>query len=175
MHMCRIAPLLLLAACNRAAPPAGVPAADSAAPAAASTSPAPVPDSAAPEKIRFNSTVAGFRLDIPQAWGRRYTVSERSDPEEFPKAKHVVEFMYLPDEGGIPPVMLTIADYAAADWAAVKGTTRGEVVAEQRGQVWVAIPATKETPLKKGSEDERRFEANRVSPAQVKSAFSLKP
>jgi len=170
-----LAALLLAAACNRAAPPASAPAADTVASAAVSAAPEPAQDSAAPEKIRFNSTVAGFRLDIPPTWGRRYTVSERSDPEEFPKAKHVVEFMYLPDEGGIPPVLLTIADYAAADWAAVKGTSHGEVVAERGGQVWVAIPPAKQTPLRKGSEDERRFEAARITTTQVKSGFSLKP
>jgi hypothetical protein len=172
----RTVPFLFLAACSKPATPASAPAADTttAAVAAAAPAPAPAADSAAPEQLRFASTIAGFRYNIPAAWGRRYTVSERADPEDFPKAKHVVEFMYLPDEGGVPPTMLTIADYDAADWGAVKGTTPGEVVAEHEGHVWVAIPAPKGTPLKKGSDDEKRFDAARVTPAQVKAAIELR-
>jgi hypothetical protein len=170
----RLTPLLLVAACGKPATPASTPGADTAALAAtsaasAATAPAPAADSsAAPETLHFTSSIAGFDLTIPAAWGRRYTVSERSEPEEFPKARHVVEFMYLPDEGGIPPTWLSVLEYSAGDWAAVKARSTGEVVAERDGRVWVAIPPPKTTPLRKGSPDEQRFEAGRVTAAQVK-------
>jgi hypothetical protein len=132
------------------------------------------PADTAPEQLRFNSTIADFEFAIPPAWGRRYTVSERSTPDDYPRAQHVVEFMYLPDEGGIPPTMLAIADYDAADWQAVKGASHGGVVAEKGGRVWVAIPAGKETPLAKGSPDAQRFDSARVSVAQAKAAIKVK-
>ena len=172
----RVVPLLLLWACGRPGTPANAPAADTMAAdtsAAASAATAPA-DSSAPERITFASTIADFQLAIPASWGRRYTVSERVEPSDYPKARHVVEFMYLPDEGGVPPTMLAIADYGLADWNAVKGSSRGQVVAEKGDRVWVAVPAEKTTPLTKGSPDEKRFEAARVTPAQVKSALTVR-
>jgi hypothetical protein len=169
----RVLPLALLLACGKSGMPAGgQPAVDS---AAATTATAPVADSAAaPEQLHFNSIIAGFDFDIPRSWERRYTVSERAEPEEYPKAKHLVEFMYLPDEGSMPPTMLAVVVYGAADWNAVRGSSKGQVVAEREGNVWVAVPAGKDTLFKPGSPDAQRFEARRVTIEQVKQAISLR-
>lgn len=167
----RLLPLVLLAACGRSpAPAGGQPVADS---AAATTAAAPAADTAA-EQLHFNSIIAGFNFDIPLSWGRRYTVSERAEPAEFPRAKHLVEFMYLPDEGSLPPTMLSVIVYTTADWNAVRGSIKGEVVAERDGTVWVAVPAGKDTLFKPGSPDAARFEARRLTMAQVKQAISLR-
>jgi len=165
-------PLGLLAACGRPAVPAAAPGADSVAVASA---PAPGADAPPPaERLRFSSIIAGFEMDVPAAWGRRYTVSERSEPSDYPKATHVVEFMYPPDEGGVPPTLLAIAVYRAADWSAVRGTSAGEVVAQKDGRVYVAVPAARDTPFTTGSPDAQRFEAARVTADEVKRAIMLR-
>ena len=71
-------PLLLLAACGKPAVPAASPGADSTAAVAAPAPGADVPTPA--EQLRFSSILAGFTFEVPASWGRRYTVSERSDP-----------------------------------------------------------------------------------------------
>jgi hypothetical protein len=163
-------PLVLLTGCGRpAAPVAGADA------AAASPPAAPVavaPDSV--EQLRFNSIIAGFELAVPTSWGRRYTVSERSEPSEYPKALHVVEFMYPPDEGGVPPNLLAIVVYRAADWSAVRGSGAGEEVAQQDGRVFVALPAARDTPFAKDSPDGQRFEAARVSVDEIRGAITVR-
>ncbi len=165
-------PLLLLAACGRPAVPASAPGADSAAlavaPAQGTDAPPP------PEQLRFSSIIAGFEMEVPAAWGRRYTVSERSEPSDYPKATHVVEFMYPPDEGGVPPTLLAIAVYRADDWNALRGSSKGAVVAQKDGRVYVALPASGDTPFTKGSPDAQRFEAARVTAEQVKDAITLR-
>jgi len=165
-------PLVLLAACGRPAVPAAAPGADSVAVAAAPAQGADAPPPT--ERLRFNSILAGFELEVPAAWGRRYTVSERSEPSEYPKATHVVEFLYPPDEGGLPPTLLAIAVYRAADWNAVRGSSAGEVVAQQDGRVYVAVPAARDTLFTKGSPDAQRFEAARVTADEVKRAITLR-
>ena len=173
MHPCRrLFPLVLLAACSKPSVPAG--GASGADSTAVATAAAPAADSAAPEQLHFNSIIAGFNFEIPASWGRRYTVSERAEPDEYPKAKHLVEFMYLPDEGSMPPTMLAVVAYSTADWRAVRGSSKGQVVAEKDGRVWVAVPAGKDTLFKPGSPDAQRFEARRVTIEQVRQAISLR-
>lgn len=165
-------PLLLLTACGKPAVPAGSPGADTVGSAAV-----PSPGAEAPppsEQLRFSSIIAGFELAVPQSWGRRYTVSERSEPSDYPKATHVVEFMYPPDEGGVPPTLLAIAVYSSADWNALRGSSKGEVVAQKDGRVFVAVPAAGDTPFSKGSPDAQRFEAARVTADQVRRAITLR-
>jgi hypothetical protein len=164
----RLIPLVLLLACGKSQVPA-----DGQAVAESAAASAPVADTAAAEQLHFNSIIAGFDFDIPQSWERRYTVSERAEPDEFPKARHLVEFMYLPDEGDQPPTMLAVLVYAASDWNAVRGSSAGEVVAKKDGLVWVALPAGKDTLFKPGSADAQRFEARRVTIEQVKQGISL--
>jgi hypothetical protein len=165
-------PLLLVAACGRPAVPAAAPGADSVAVAAA---PAQGADAPPPlEQLRFSSIIAGFEMEVPAAWGRRYTVSERSEPSDYPKATHVVEFMYPPDEGGVPPTLLAIAVYRVADWNAARGSIAGEVVAQKDGRVYVAVPAARDTPFAKGSPDAQRFDAARVTADQVKRAIMVR-
>jgi hypothetical protein len=138
---------------------------------------APVQGADAPqpaERLRFNSIIAGFDLEVPATWGRRYTVSERAEPSDYPKATHVVEFMYPPDEGGVPPTMLAIAVYRADDWTALRGSSKGEVVAQKDGRVYVALPAAGDAPFTKGSPDAQRFEAARVTAEQVRGAITLR-
>jgi len=169
----RLVPLVLLAACSKPSVPAG--GASTADSTAVATAAAPAADSAAaPEQLHFNSIIAGFNFDIPPSWGRRYTVSERAEPDEYPKAKYLVEFMYLPDEGSMPPTMLAVVAYSTADWNVVRGSSKGQVVAEKDGRVWVALPAGKDTLFKPGSPDAQRFEARRVTIEQVKRAISLR-
>lgn len=164
--------LLLLAACGSRPAPAAASGSD---PAASAAAPVPPADSAAPtEQLRFSSIMAGFELEVPQSWGRRYTVSERSEPSDYPKATHVVEFMYPPDEGGVPPTLLAIAVYRAADWNAVRGASAGAEVAQRDGRVYVAVPAAKDTPFTKGSPDAQRFDAARVTADQVRRAITLR-
>jgi hypothetical protein len=165
--------LLFLAACGKPAVPAAAPpgadsGAVSAAPAAGAEAPAPA------EQLHFSSIIADFAFEVPASWGRRYTVSERSDPPEFPKATQVVEFMYPPDEGGVPPTLLMIVVYRAADWQAVRGTGTGAVVAQKDGRVYVAVPAARDTPFTKGSPDAQRFDAARVTVEQVERAITIR-
>jgi hypothetical protein len=137
--------------------------------------PAPGADVPTPaEQLRFSSILAGFTFEVPASWGRRYTVSERSDPSEYPKATHVAEFMYLPDEGGVPPTLLAIAVYGAADWQAVRGASAGSVVARKDSRVYVAVPAARDTPFTQGSPDAQRFDAARVTVEQVERAITLR-
>ena len=172
IRLAAAAALVLLAACGQRPAPAAASGSDSAAVAAA---PAPAADTVAPvEQLRFSSIIAGFELEVPQSWGRRYTVSERSEPTDYPRATHVVEFMYPPDEGGVPPTLLAIAVYREADWNAARGSSAGEVVAQKDGRVYVAVPAARDTPFAKGSPDAERFEAARVTADQVKRAISLR-
>ena len=169
----RLVPLMLLIACGK--PPAPASVASMADSSAVATTTAPAADTAAaPEQLHFNSIIAGFDFEIPASWGRRYTVSERAEPDEYPRAKHLVEFMYLPDEGSMPPTMLAVLAYSAADWNAVRGSSKGQVVAEKDGRVWVAVPAGKDTLFRPGSPDAQRFEARRVTTEQVKHAISVR-
>jgi hypothetical protein len=165
-------PLMLLTACGKPSVPTASAGSDSAAVAAA---PAAGAEAAAPtEQLRFSSIITGFEMEVPASWGRRYTVSERSEPSDYPKATHVVEFMYPPDEGGVPPTLLAIAVYRAADWNAARGSLAGEVVAQQDGRVYVAVPAARDTLFTKGSPDAQRFDAARVTADQVKRAIMVR-
>ena len=72
------------------------------------------------------------------------------------------------------PRELAVVAYSTADWNVVRGSSKGQVVAEKDGRVWVALPAGKDTLFKPGSPDAQRFEARRVTIEQVKRAISLR-
>ncbi|MCU0620031.1 MAG: hypothetical protein MUC69_00855 [Gemmatimonadales bacterium] len=154
--------VLLVAACGRPAPRADAPALDT-----ARAAPAPVAPAA--EGLTFSAALAGFDFAIPASWGRRYSVSERADPADFPGAGHAVEFVYLPDEGGEPPSLLTVLVYDRSAWAG--GRRVGEVVAERGDRVFVAI-RPEGNPLTGGSPDAVRLDSTRLTREQVRERLN---
>jgi hypothetical protein len=139
-----------LAACGRGTPPAAADTTAAAPPVAAATPPA----GELASNRTFNSLLGDFQFAVPDVWEQRYTATERARAPEFPGAKSVSEFMFLPMSGGTPPALLTIIQYPEADWKAVaaSGKAPGSVVAEGGGRVFVA-QLLASNPFPAGSED----------------------
>ena len=131
-----------LAACGRGTPSA---AADTTAAAAPVAAVAPPAGGELASSRTFNSLLGDFQFAVPDVWEQRYTATERATPPEFPGAKSVSEFMFLPVSGGTPPALLTIIQYAEPEWKTItaSGKAPGPVVAEGGGRVFVAqlLPA----------------------------------
>jgi hypothetical protein len=140
-----------LAGCSRGTPSAS---ADTTAVAAPAAAVAPPVDGALASSRTFNSLLGDFQFAVPDVWEQRYTATERANAPEFPGAKSVSEFMFLPMSGGTPPALLTIIQYPEAAWKTVSasGKVPGAVVAEGGGRVFVAqlLPSN---PFPAGSED----------------------
>jgi hypothetical protein len=147
-----------------------------AAAAAAAATAAATPAGGLASSRTFNSMLANYEFFVPDIWEKRYTATERSRPAEYPKAKTVTEFLFLPlADGNTPPAILTIVQYSDADWKAVSATAGadvGSVVAEGEGRVLVAKPLTK-VPYAAGTEDGTALQGMLVTVEQVKQAVKL--
>ena len=161
---------LALAACGRSAPAASTARGDG---ATAVTAAAPAPTDSVPAQAAertFSAVLAGFDFRVPASWGRRYSASERADPADFPGARHAVEFAYLPDQGGVPPVLLTVLVYDRARWAGAKRV--GDVVLEAGDRVFVAV-RPEGNPLPAGSPDAARLDAIRLTVDEARGRLSV--
>ncbi len=145
--------------------------------AAAAASAAAAPTGGLASSRTFNSLLANFEYAVPDIWEKRYTATERSRPAEYPKAKTVTEFLFLPlADGNTPPAILTIIQYTDADWKAVSGmpgADPGTVVAVGEGRVLVAKPL-KTVPYAAGSEDGGVLQGMLVTTDQVSKAITLR-
>jgi hypothetical protein len=120
----------------------------------------------------FSSVLSHFEMAIPDRWEQRYTASERTEPDEYPGASSVVEFVFLPATGGEPPSLLTIIRYPRATWARIKGASPpvGQLLEEKGTNTFVAaLPPS--NPYPAGSEDGSAYDRMRVTLAQVKAGF----
>ena len=82
-----------LAGCGRGTPSA---AADTTAAAAPVATVAPPAGGELASSRTFNSLLGNFQFAVPDVWEQRYTATERGTAPEFPGAKSVSEFMFLP-------------------------------------------------------------------------------
>lgn len=160
-----------LAGCGRGAPSAGADTTASAAPVAAVAPPA---GGELASSRTFNSLLGNFQFAVPDAWEQRYTATERAKAPEFPGAKSVSEFLFLPMSGGTPPTLLTIIQYAEPEWKAIaaSGKSPGSVVAEGAGRVFVA-QLLSSNPFPAGSEDAAAIAAMLLTPEQVSKAMRI--
>ena len=160
-----------LAACGRGTPSA---AADTTAASAPVAAVAPPAGGALASSRTFNSLLGDFQFAVPDVWEQRYTATERAKAPEFPGAKSVSEFMFLPMSGGTPPALLTIIQYPESEWKSVSasGKVPGAVVAEGGGRVFVAqlLPSN---PFPAGSEDAVAIAPMLLTPEQVRQAMRI--
>jgi hypothetical protein len=159
----------VLAACGRGTPPA---AADTTA-AAAPTAAQPLAATGELASSRtFNSLLGNFQFAVPDIWEQRYTATERVSAPEFPGAKSISEFMFLPLSGGTPPVLLTIIQYSEAGWKDISGAGKapGSVVAQGGGRVFVA-QVLASSPFPAGSEDAVAIAPMLLNAEQVRKAL----
>ena len=162
---------LALAACGRGTPPAAADTTAAAAPAAAAAAPA---TGELASSRTFNSLLGDFQFAVPDVWEQRYTATERGKSPEFPGAKSVSEFMFLPMSGGTPPALLTLIQYPEAEWKTISasGKVPGSVVAEAGGRVFVAqlLPSN---PFPAGSEDAVAIAPMLLTPEQVSKGMRV--
>jgi len=160
-----------LAACGRGTPSA---AADTTAAAAQVAAVAPPAGGELASSRTFNSLLGDFQFSVPDVWEQRYTATERAIAPEFPGAKSVSEFMFLPMSGGTPPTLLTIIRYAEPEWRTISasGKAPGPVVAEGGGRVFVAQLLTA-NPFPAGSEDAVAIQPMLLTPEQVSKAMRI--
>ncbi len=160
-----------LAGCGRGTPSA---AADTTAAAAPVATVVPPAGGELASSRTFNSLLGNFQFAVPDVWEQRYTATERGTAPEFPGARSVSEFMFLPVSGGTPPALLTIIQYAEPEWKSIKasGKAPGPVVAEGGGRVFVAqfLPRN---PFPAGSEDAVAIAPMLLTPEQVSKAMRI--
>lgn len=159
-----------LAACGRGTPSAAADTTAAAVPAAAQAPPAPAGELASSRT--FNSLLGDFQFAVPDVWEQRYTATERASAPEYPGAKSVSEFMFLPMSGGTPPALLTIIQYPEATWKTVSGSGKavGPVVAQGGGRVFVA-QLLSSNPFPAGSEDAVAIAPMLLNAEQVQKAI----
>lgn len=105
-------------------------------------------------------------MAIPDRWGQRYMATERRDPEEFPGARTVTEFVFLALSNPTPPALLTLVRYPKGTY---DGLARkpGPVVASVGGDV-LAVQFPGANPFPAGSDDGQAFDAMRLDEGQVR-------
>lgn len=162
----------LLTACGRGTPPAS---ADTAAAMPPAASAATTPPGELASSRTFNSLLGDFQFAVPDVWEQRYTATERAKAPEYPGARSVSEFMFLPLSGGTPPTLLTLIQYSEKDWRAVSagaGKPGGSVVAEGGGRVFVAL-LLPSNPFPAGSDDAVAIAPMLLTPEQVQKAIRI--
>jgi len=164
----------VLSACGRGTPPVAADTTASVAPAVAAAVPTQPTGELASSRT-FNSLLGDFQFAVPDVWEQRYTATERVSAPEYPGAKTVSEFMFLPMSGGTPPALLTVIQYAAKDWASLNagsGKPAGSVVAEGGGRVFVAL-LLPSSPFPAGSEDGAAITPMLLNAEQVSKAIRI--
>lgn len=124
-----------------------------------------------PASRSFSAIMSGFEMRVPDLWGQRYLATERREPDDFPGAVTVTEFVFLGMSGGMPPSLLTLVRYPSARWEAMPNRI-GTVVATAGKDVIVALPPAK-NPYPAGSDDAGDFGGMLISAAQVKPLITL--
>lgn len=158
-----------VAACDRGTPSV---AADTTAAATAAAPAAPVaaaPGGPLASSRTFNSLLGDFQFSVPDVWEQRYTATERAKAPEYPGARSVSEFMFLPVSGGTPPSLVILVQYPEAEWKKLSsGSAKpaGTVVAERGGRVFVA-QVLSSNPFPAGSEDAAAIAPMMLTPEQV--------
>lgn len=127
----------------------------------------------------YQSRAAGFRLVMPDSWMDHYRVVEvsgRTASVHQPKALHLVEFLYMPqDTARGAQNLLNIVVFDAPDWIAVSSERRppgAEVIAQREGRVWVAVLPSPDAFEAAGA-DSVRYAQMYMDLEAVKRAFSL--
>lgn len=124
-------------------------------------------------------SIPAFQLELPVTWEGRSRV-ERADGAAadriVPRAKRVIEYIYLPADSKLnEQSLLMLIVMAGPDWlAAAKepGPPLGALLAEQGGYAYVAaLPQS--NPYAKDSEDARRFDQMHLDLNAIKAAFKL--
>ncbi len=111
---------------------------------------------------------------MPDVWEQRYTATERVTAPEFPGARSVSEFMFLPVSGGTPPALLTIIQYAEPEWKIDQGVWKGTGTGgcgRRRTRIRRAVPAA--NPFPAGSEDAVAIAPMLLTPEQVSKAMRI--
>lgn len=145
--------------------------------AAAATAVAPDAANAAlgdslPSSRSFSAIMSGFEMRIPDLWGQRYMATERRDPEEFPGAVTVTEFVFLGMSGGVPPSILGLVRYPRATYDGL-ATKPGPVVASIGSDV-IAVQQPSANPYPAGSDDARAFDGMRITAKQVEGLVRVR-
>jgi hypothetical protein len=150
-----------------------VPSADTGAAAAAGAAPAPAVPAAGASggslaaSRSFSAIMSGFEMAIPDLWGQRYMATERREPEEFPGARTVTEFVFLALSNPTPPPLLTLVRYTKGTYDGLPRKP-GPVVASLGGGDVLAVQFPGANPFPAGSDDAQAFDSMRLSEAQVK-------
>ncbi len=124
-----------------------------------------------PANRSFSAILSGFEMRVPDLWGQRYLATERRDPDDYPGATTVTEFVFLGMSGGTPPSLLSLVRYPSARWEALP-TRTGTVVATAGKDVIVAQLPTK-NPYPAGSDDARDYGAMWITAGQVTPLIRL--
>jgi hypothetical protein len=111
-------------------------------------------------------------MGVPDIWAQRYMATERRDPEEFPGAKTVTEFVFLGMSGGTPPSLLTLVRYPQGTYSGL-ASKPGPVVASMGGDV-IVMQRAGENPYPAGSDDAQAYDAMRISDKQVQKLIRTK-
>jgi hypothetical protein len=126
-----------------------------------------------PASRSFSALLSGFEMGVPDIWAQRYMATERRDPEEFPGAKTVTEFVFLGMSGGTPPSLLTLVRYPQGTYSGL-ASKPGPVVASMGADVIVMQLAGK-NPYPAGTDDAQAFDAMRIPDKQVQKLIRVRP
>lgn len=130
-----------------------------------------------PERPRDG--IPAYEFKLPTEWEGRNRIEQADGAAAdslVPRAKRVIEYVYLPLDRALgEQSLLMLIVMAQADWVAVAaepGPPLGEVLAEQNGYAYVAaLPQS--NPYAGDSEDARRFDQMHLDLNAVKAAFKL--
>jgi hypothetical protein len=133
-----------------------------------------------PGSRMFSDKASWVQLALPESWfAPRYRVTAYSGPQAAERqrgAAYWLAFEFLPESREVKPEsLLRVAVFPRSTWEKVRaefGPLRGEMLAQSDTRVYLAVPA-ETNPYPAGSVDARQFEAMRLSPDTLMSAFSI--
>jgi hypothetical protein len=125
-----------------------------------------------PASRSFSAILSGFEMAIPDRWGQRYMATERREPDEFPGARTVTEFVFLAVSNPTPSALLTLVRYPGGTYEGL-GQKPGPVVATVGNDV-LAVQVPGANPFPAGTDDARAFDAMRLTEAQVRKLVRVR-
>ncbi len=155
---------LLLSACERGLLPAG---------------PATPPPVSTPPALQAPQSIPAFTLTPPEHWSGRYrveTVAGEQAEGIVPKARQIVEYLYLPVSTalGEQPLFMVIV-MALEDWRLLNqqdGPPLGELLAEHHEHAFI-VSLPQSNPYGMKSEDGQRFEQMHLDLEGIRRSFTL--